>query len=214
MTRQCECGCGEPLKGTRARRFVDNAHRMRARKARIAAGSRTGDDAPRGDSSAPLAGGGAAAGGIPADRPAPSNGSMGRTRAGLEVWISKQIDLPEMLVEAARSLADQVDRDPDRSPLWGRYLDALRQLQEPEQRATAWNDEVRRLYEVLLIGRADEEWRHEKHMQAIERGDPLADVWQRVVPIACARGRHSWKPHPDYWGAVRCQHCDTEQAAP
>jgi hypothetical protein len=60
-----------------------------------------------------------------------SNGSMGRTRTGLEVWISKQIDLPEMLVEAARSLADQVDRDPDRSPLWGRYLDALRQLADP-----------------------------------------------------------------------------------
>jgi hypothetical protein len=71
MTRQCECGYGEPLKGTRARRFVDNAHRMRARKARIAAERRTEGDA--------------AAGSLPADRPAPSNGSMGRTRAGLEL---------------------------------------------------------------------------------------------------------------------------------
>ena len=193
MTRQCECGCGEPLKGTRARRFVDNAHRMRARKAKAAVEEQVKTELHD------------------VHTTPSSNGSMGRTRAGLEVWISKQIDLPEMLVEAARSLADQVDRDPDRSPLWGRYLDALRQLQEPEQRAVAWNDEVRRLYEVMLIGRADEEWRHSMQMQAIERGDPLADVWQRVVPIGCARGRHSWKSHPVYWGAVRCQHCDTKQ---
>jgi hypothetical protein len=63
---------------------------------------------------------------------------MGRTRVGLEVWIANQnVELPEMLTEAARSLADQVDRDPDRSPLWGRYLDCLRQLQEPEQQAVA-----------------------------------------------------------------------------
>jgi hypothetical protein len=148
-------------------------------------------------------------------RPPPSNGSMGRTRAGLEAWIARQnVELPEMLVAAARSLADEVDRDPDASPLWGRYLDCLRQLQEPKQRAVAWNDEVRRLYEVMALGRADEEWRHSQHMQALERGDPLADVWQKVVPIGCARGRHSWKHHPDYWGAVHCQHCDTEQAEP
>jgi hypothetical protein len=79
-----------------------------------------------------------AAGVLPAARAAPSNGSMGRTRVGLEVWIANQnVELPEMLTEAARSLADQVDRDPDRSPLWGRYLDCLRQLQEPEQQAVA-----------------------------------------------------------------------------
>jgi hypothetical protein len=65
MTRQCECGCGELLKGTRARRFVDNAHRMRARKARIATERRTE--------------GAAAAGGVPADRPSPPTAR----RAGL-----------------------------------------------------------------------------------------------------------------------------------
>ena len=120
---------------------------------------------------------------------------MGRTRAGLEVWIAKQnLDLPEMLVAAARSLADEVDRDPDASPLWGRYLDCLRQLQEPEQQAKAWNDELRRVFEVMALGRADEEWRNRQHVLAVERGDLLAWGWQKVVPISCVRGHHDWKP--------------------
>jgi hypothetical protein len=40
---------------------------------------------------------------------------MGRTRAGLEVWLAKQetLELPELLVDAARSLADEVDREPE-----------------------------------------------------------------------------------------------------
>jgi hypothetical protein len=136
---------------------------------------------------------------------------MGRTRAGLEVWLARQdVELPEMLVEAARSLSDQ-DLDADRSPLWGRYLDCLRQLQEPEQRANAWSDELRRVFEVMALGRADEEWRNREHVLAVERGDPLAWGWQKVVPVSCVRGFHDWKPRPDYWGAVRCQHCDTEQ---
>jgi hypothetical protein len=77
------------------------------------------------------AGGAVAAGALPAPRGAPPNGSIGRTRAGLEVWLARQdVELPEMLVEAARSLADEVDREPKASPLWGRYLDAARQLHE------------------------------------------------------------------------------------
>jgi hypothetical protein len=69
---------------------------------------------------------------------------MGRTWAGLEVWTARQdVELPEMLFEAARSLADEVDSSPDASPLWGRCLDALRLLHEPEVQATAWNVAVR-----------------------------------------------------------------------
>jgi hypothetical protein len=197
----CACGCGEKVPDSRQnRRYVSNAHRMRARRAKDAANDAI-DRAPRR--------------GRPADSPAPSNGSMGRTRAGLEVWLARQetLELPELLVEAARSLADEVDREPEASPLWGRYLDAVRQLSEPAAVATAWNEDMRGLHEKVAIGRADEEWRAAKYWEAIERGDPLAESWERVVPIGCARGDHSWRRR-DYWGIVRCRHCDTEQVEP
>src|SRR5215203_3665226 len=115
--RRCECGCGEALDGSPSKRFVDNAHRMRARRAENGAeGQVRGqfDEVDLVDEAVPP--------------PPSSSGSMGRTRAGLEVWIAQQEgrDLPASVVEAARSLADQVDGDPDASPLWGRYLDCLR----------------------------------------------------------------------------------------
>jgi hypothetical protein len=102
--------------------------------------------------------------------------------------------------EVARSLADQVDLDPDASPLWGRYLDCLRQLHESEQQAVAWNHEVERVYERLLIVCADEQWRWSKYRDAVEHGeDPTG--WERVVPVSCARGRHRWRGR-------YCENCD------
>jgi hypothetical protein len=210
MTRQCECGCGEPLKGSRARRFVDNAHRMRARKTRVAAEKRI--HSPAADPSAKKPAEEQMNTVIVQHEPSPPpNGTMGRTRAGLEVWIARQeLELPESLVAAARSLADEVDREPDASPLWGRYLDALRQLQEPMAVATASNQDMQRLYEKVAIMRADEEWRAMKYREAVERDDPLAESWERLVPIGCAHGQHSWRRR-DYWGVVRCAHCATER---
>jgi hypothetical protein len=168
---------------------VSDAHRKRARRAENDAEGQVGGLG--GDVTPPPA----------------SNGSMGRTRAGLEVWIAQREgrDLPASVIEAARSLADQVDHDPDASPLWGRYLDCLRQLHEPEQQAIAWNHEVERTYQELLIVRADNEWRFSKYREAVEHGeDPT--VWERVVPVGCARGKHKWRQRqfsPPY-----CENCD------
>lgn len=193
MTRHCACGCEKELKGSSTQRFASDACRKRAARA-----------AARRNGSADGVADNPDAGHRPQITP-------GRVRSGLESWLEDHDDLPAPLVAAARALSDEVDRRPSASPLWGRLTTILTELVTPQVQAQALTEDLRRLYEYLLIGRADEEWRHEKHMQAIERGDPLADVWQRVVPIGCVRGRHSWKPHPDFWGAVRCQHCDTEQ---
>jgi hypothetical protein len=133
---------------------------------------------------------------------------MGRTRAGLEVWLAEQtVALPESLVSAARSLADQVDHDPDASPLWGRYLDCLKQLHEPVHEAQAFDAELRRVVEQVGLARADERWRHEQHLAALERGDEYPEAWQKVVPISCARGQHHWGERNR-----RCVYCDTETA--
>jgi hypothetical protein len=140
--------------------------------------------------------------------------ASGRVRAGLEQWLVGQPDLPEVTVAAARVLADELDADTDASPLWGRYTAILETLTAPEVQAHAVAGELRALIESVALAQADEDWRNEKHVRAIERGDPLAWGWEKVVPISCARGRHSWKSHPDYWGAVHCEHCDTERVEP
>jgi hypothetical protein len=209
VTRLCECGCGKPLpaRSPRSRRFFDNAHRERTRKAKIRAQKRM--ENPAAGPSAPVD--------VPAvrnlgyERPTPPNGAMGRTRAGLEAWIARQeLELPASLVEACRSLADEVDREPEASPLWGRYLDALRQLQEPAYVAAEWGKDLQRLHEVAAIMRADDEWRAAKYREAAERGDALAEAWDKLVPIGCVRDQHEWR-RPDYWGVVRCRNCDTER---
>jgi hypothetical protein len=70
--------------------------------------------------------------------------------------------------------------------------------------------ELRSVIEGVALAEHDEHWRHQKHMQALERNDPLAWGWEKVVPISCVRGYHDWK-RPDYWDVVRCSHCGTEQ---
>jgi hypothetical protein len=98
-------GCGEALNGREAQRFVSEAHRVRAHRAKRAR-RRAGQG--RGRRRRPSCG-----------SPSACQRLDGRTRAGLEVWIARQdVELPEMLVEA-RSLADEVDLAPGASPLWG-----------------------------------------------------------------------------------------------
>jgi hypothetical protein len=177
--RLCACGCGETLKGRLSQRFVSDAHRKRSRRAESAATEQIKIEA--------------AAGAVPAVRGAPSNGSIGRTRAGLEVWLARQdVELAEMLVEAARSLADEVDREPEASPLWGRYLDAVRQLHEPEVQAKAWSAAVRELYEELATIEAAEAWRVQRYQRAVDNGEEHPDRWTKLVPFGCLLDRHHW----------------------
>jgi hypothetical protein len=124
----------------------------------------------------------------------------GRVRQGLEAWLADQVSEPEQLVvEAARALADEVDRSPRNSPLWGRLLALYETLLAPVRQAAAWGDEVERLYAEVALSRANEEWRVEQYRAAVERGDDPSG-WERVVPIGCARGRHSWVN-------LTCQYC-------
>src|SRR4249919_2933349 len=75
--RRCGCGCGAALHGRKSQRFVSESHRARAHRAKKAAeGQVTGAAATRVDA------------GDDAGQPAPSNGSMGRVRGGLEVWLN------------------------------------------------------------------------------------------------------------------------------
>jgi hypothetical protein len=114
-----------------------------------------------------------------------------RARAGLEAWLEDQRDVPSVLVESARVLADEVDARPGDSPLWGRYLDCLRQLTGPEQQAIAWNDEVRQIYEEFASIQVAEEWRAEKCRQALADGKD-ASRWGHLCPVGCVMGRHDW----------------------
>ena len=139
--------------------------------------------------------------------------ASGRVRAGLEQWLVDQPDLPEVTVAAAKVLADELDAATDASPLWGRYTAILETLTAPQVLATARSEDMQRLHEKVAIGRADEEWRAAKYGEAVARGDPLAESWERVVPIGCARGGHSWRRR-DYWGVVRCRRCATPRAEP
>lgn len=54
----------------------------------------------------------------------------GPNRQALELAVSMkgEDDLPATLVQAARSLADSVDRSPDNANLWRQYRDALEEL--------------------------------------------------------------------------------------
>jgi hypothetical protein len=117
---------------------------------------------------------------------------MGRVRAGLEAWVADQPDLPGVLVEAARSLAAQVDREPRNSPLWGRLVQVLLELTGPEQQARAWNEEVAEIYRELATIEAAEAWRYRRYLRAVDSGEPDPGRWSHLVPVACAMGDHNW----------------------
>jgi hypothetical protein len=124
-------------------------------------------------------------------------GAPGRARAGLDDWINEEgFTAPAALVEAARSLADEVDRSPRNSPLWGRYIDLLRQLTEAVEPVvdSAWTD-FRAEFATREIA---EEYRAERYSQATT--DEERRRWTRLVPIGCVEGSH-------HWTAGRCADC-------
>lgn len=119
MTRFCECGCGEVLNGSYRKRFLDDAHRMRAARSgnghHGAPEQRPEQEAEQGEQPEQL-------------QPPPV--TPGRCREGLETWLTAVEGAPPALVEHARLLADEVDEQPHHSPLHGRYSTALMALIE------------------------------------------------------------------------------------
>lgn len=176
-TRECGCGCGIPLDGPAQRRFVDDAHRKRAARRRAAGNGQKADVSKVADM-------------------APAGGP-GRVRVGLEAWVARRAvvsDLPEVTVEAARVLADELDADPDASPLWGRYTALVEVLTAPQVQAQALHAEQRAIFEELATIRTAEKWRADQARRARVAGEDPSR-WGLLVPIGCAQGAHAW--HPD-----------------
>lgn len=134
MTRHCACGCEKELKGSSTQRFASDACRKRVARA-----------AARRNGSADGVADNPDAGHRPQITP-------GRVRSGLESWLEDHDDLPAPLVAAARALSDEVDRRPSASPLWGSLTTILTELVTPQVQAQALTEDLRRLYEYLLIG--------------------------------------------------------------
>jgi hypothetical protein len=148
---------------------------------------------------------------VPADLPTQE---PGRVRQGLEDWLVGRDgfdEAPSALVEAARVLADQVDGEPRNSPLWGRYTQLLETLVTPQVQGREVAAELGEILSEVALAGADEEWRAAKYQEAVARGDDPSG-WEKVVPISCVRGQHSWR-RPDYWGIRRCEYCDTASEA-
>src|SRR5512132_387690 len=180
--RSCACGCGEKLPdGRRNRRFVSNAHRMRAHRSEAAVNEQVATDVAAGDGPARRRVGGAS-----------SNGSMGRVRGGLEAWLNTREDLPEVLVASVRVLADELDAASDSSPLWGRYTTLMQALTEPQFQERAFNAEVSALYEEFATIQAAEAWRHQRYLKAVDDSEEHPDRWTKLVPFGCLLDRHHW----------------------
>jgi hypothetical protein len=141
-------------------------------------------------------------------------GEQGRLRFGLEQWLEKRAgvgDLPEVTVEAARVLADELDADTGASPLWGRFTHLLELLTAPETQAQAFIAEAAAIYESLGAVAGAESWRSVNQRDALERGDDPAR-WERIVPVGCVRGRH--RPHNWGGGVAVCLDCETTLEVP
>jgi hypothetical protein len=119
-----------------------------------------------------------------------------RVRAGLERWLREREgdDLPPVLIESARVLADQLDHARNASPLWARYTTVLMELITPQLEARAWSAEMTAIYEEMAIISVAEAWRAQRCREAIEAGDDPAR-WTRLVPLGCCLGWHRWHRH-------------------
>jgi hypothetical protein len=171
-TRECACGCRILLDGSPQQRFVDDAHRKRAARRRAIGKGHNPD----------------------AISDVLLTGEPGRVRAGLEAWLEKRAvisDLPEVTVEAARVLADELDADTGASPLWGRYTALIETLTTPQLEAQAFNHETRLIFEEFATIQAAESWRAEKCRQARAEGKD-ATRWGHLCPVGCVMGRHDW----------------------
>ena len=105
-------------------------------------------------------------------------------------------------------LADAVESSPRNSPLVGRYLEALRGLQEADEQERA--EGIREAYtwveEMFAEGRAREAMRVE--MYRIAQTPEERERWADAVPLRCARNDH--RPHAWPAGRTACVDCGLE----
>lgn len=198
--RFCHCGCGEPLDGAPTRRFVDDAHRKRAARARASSPDTNPDTGLSDPDTDPDGAFGP---------PAAPEMHPGRARAGLEEWLERIGELPAALVAHGRILADELDADPDNSPLHGRYATALAALVEAAEALDARVAEERAELVAEIRHAGDvESYRAAKYREAEAAGDEVGmRRWRGpLVPQACAYGDHEWRPWPS--GRVACVHCN------
>ena len=135
---------------------------------------------------------------------------VGRCRTGLDEWLAEVSDVPAALVAHCRMLADEVDADPDNSPLHGRYSTALGQLAAHVEIIS--ETERARLESALseITHAGDiESYRAKRYRQALDAGED-ASRWSKLVPVACAKGDHRW--HEWSAGARVCLDCDSDAA--
>ena len=190
--RRCE-GCSEPLSG-RQRRFCSD--RCRMRQARLAGPKPNGNTPNANKANANV------------DPVAAPETVPGRAREGLEQWAEgfDAGDLPAGVLEAARALAVEVDKAPTASNLWGRYLDALRQLTDhAEALRDRVRDELAPIFGELQHESDVERWRAERYRVAVAAGEDPSR-WTKLIPAACAEGEHRWHDWPA--GTRSCLDCD------
>jgi hypothetical protein len=188
--RSCECGCGRPLKGGALQRFASDACRKRFARARFGVvenpdtepgHARTDPDTESAE--------------LEVVPPPPD------TLAGaVEAWVGGRANLPEALVASLRSLAGALDREPAKSPLWGRFLEAVKLAIEEERRA---GEEAAELFAGLHAASAHAQAEWSRARAAL--GDDLWERSARLVPLPCGWGDH--RPHAWPAGRVECQDC-------
>ena len=194
--RRCE-GCSGPLAG-RQRRFCSDRCRSRVRRS--------------GRSNAVVNAVEDGQGGRVVSLPTPDTPDAvpGECRAGLDEWLAEVEDVPAALVAHCRMLADQVDADPDNSPLHGRYSTALGQLAAHVE-IVSEAERVRlesALSEIAHAGDV-EQYRARRYRQAVDAGEDPSR-WSKLVPVACVKGEHCW--HTWQAGAQVCLDCDSDVA--
>jgi hypothetical protein len=118
--RKCACGCGQVLEGPASQRFVDDAHRMRARRS----AERTRTEPEQNPNADPNE---------PEQRERPDR-SLAAT---LERFVQEHGELAEPLAAAALALAERLDRGETSPALWASYGRLLTQLLEAEAAAGA-----------------------------------------------------------------------------
>jgi hypothetical protein len=193
----CACGCGETFEPVGRQRFLNAAHRARAARARR--GVVTGRDGHRDAQEAHRDGhrDGRDAEPVPLEAEVPPPDTLA---GAVEAWVGGRANLPEALIASLRQLAGALDREPAKSPLWGRFLDAVRMALEEERRA---GEEAAELFAGLHAAAAHGQAEYARARAAL--GDDLWERSARLVPISCAWGDHRWHRWPA--GAIECEDC-------
>lgn len=176
MTKTCEY-CGRTIEGTARRKYCDAQCRAKAAKRREAPAEVVKVDGE-------------------------NVKAVERLVAELEgSGLARYVQGP--VVQAARSLAAQVDAAPADSPLWGRYLAALENLRSAAD--TAENEAV----DHLAAGFRYASWTEAERVRRYAEAPPEEKSrFDRFVPVGCARGDHAWFRWPA--GKVTCSDCGAE----